>query len=442
MTSLSRRHFLQLSASVTATSFLAACAPSAPSGGSDSGGDGGGGGAAASSTIEVWGYPRTENDLETIFDPMNASFAEVHPDITVEVEVQPWGGRREKLYAAAAAGTSPDLWDATTDTVPAFIEKGVILGLNDFLTDEQLGSYTEAELAAASLNGELYMPLFEGEVNGFAYNGAMLSELGYDPETAEFATWDSLYGLAEKAAENGYYLENLSTFNWGEFLATVHEAGGQVYADDRTHSNFTEQPVIDALTRWVTEYENGWVPLEYAIGSTDEQGGLPDYWLSLEQATARKEDAACVQDVEANPDLQYVIGHPRSMDGSQTPVSGLVSGQGWAITQQSENTDAALTWMKFMITPEQVGARANLAGTTPVGTQSKEYWTPDECVFEHASRFGDLLFAGVDANTLWQESKVVAGPHFQAAVLGEATVEESLESIKTEIDALLQEKYG
>jgi len=196
------------------------------------------------------------------------------------------------------------------------------------------------------------------------------------------------------------------------------------------------------LTRWVTEYENGWVPLEYAIGSTDEQGGLPDYWLSLEQVTARKEDAACVQDVEANPDLQYVIGHARSMDGSQDPVAGLVSGQGWAITQQSESVDAALTWMKFMLTPEQVGTRANLAGTTPVGIQSKEYWTPDECTFEHVDRFGSLLFAGVDANTLWQESKVVAGPHFQAAVLGEATVEESLENIKTEIDALLQEKYG
>jgi len=211
MASLSRRQFLQLSASVTATSFLAACvAPSAPSQEGDSGSDSG---AAASSSIEVWGYPRTENDLETIFAPLNESFAEAHPDITVEVEVQPWGGRREKLYAAAAAGTSPDLWDATTDTVPAYIEKGVILGLNDFLTDEQLGNYTEAEIAAASLNGVIYMPLFEGEVNGFAYNGAMLSELGYDPETAEFATWDSLYGLAEKAAENGYYLENLSTFN-------------------------------------------------------------------------------------------------------------------------------------------------------------------------------------------------------------------------------------
>ena len=433
---LSRRQFLQLTAGVTVTSVLAACgAPTAPA---DSG-DGGGGG---STTIEVWAYPRTENDGDIVYAPLNEGFAAAHPDIMVEVEVQPWGGRREKLYAAAAAGTPPDIWDATTDTVPAYITKDVILGLDDHLTAEDLADYNPAEVEAASLDGVLYMPLIEAEVNGIAYNGGLLSELGYDPATASFETWDELYALAEKAAEQNWYLENLSTFSWGGFLVTVHEAGGQVYTDDRTSSNFLEQPAIDALTRWVKEFENGWVPLEYAIGSVDEQGGLPDYWLSLEQVTARREDASCVQDVEANPDLDYVIGHARSIDSSVSPVSGIVSGQGWAITRQSDAVDAAVTWVKYMIAPEQIGARATLAGTTPVGNKSKVDWNPAPCTLEYVNRFGPLLFAGVDTNTLWQESKVVAGPQFQAAVLGQATVEEALENIKTEIDALLLEQYG
>ena len=433
---LSRRQFLQLTAGVTVASALAACvAPTAPA---DSG-DGGGGG---STTIEVWAYPRTENDGDIVYAPLNEGFHAAHPDIMAEVEVQPWGGRREKLYAAAAAGTPPDIWDATTDTVPAYITKDVILGLDDHLTAEDLADYNPAEVEAASLDGVLYMPLIEAEVNGIAYNGGLLSELGYDPATASFETWDELYALGEKAAEQNWYLENLSTFSWGGFLVTVHEAGGQVYTDDRTSSNFLEQPAIDALTRWVKEFENGWVPLEYAIGSVDEQGGLPDYWLSLEQVTARREDAACVQDVEANPDLDYVIGHARSIDSSVSPVSGIVSGQGWAVTRQSDAVDAAVTWVKYMIAPEQIGARATLAGTTPVGNESKVDWNPAPCTLEYVNRFGPLLFAGVDTNTLWQESKVVAGPQFQAAVLGQATVEEALENIKTEIDALLLEQYG
>ena len=438
---LSRRDFLRMSTMAVGGLALAGCVP-VESGGESMDTSSTTGEAAGTTTIEIWAYPRTENDLETIFTPMMEGFAEAHPDIIPEIEVQPWGGRREKLYAAAAAGTPPDIWDATTDTTPAYIEKGVILGLSDLITGEALADYSDAEIAAASLDGVLYHPLFEAEVNGIGYNGALLEELGHDPATAEFSTWDQLYALAEQAKEKNWYLEHLSTFDWGEFLVTVHEAGGQIYADDRSQSFFTEQPAIDALTRWVKEYENGWVPLEYAIGSTDEQGGLPDYWLSLEQVTARKEDADCTMDVDANPDLVYITGHARSIDDSVAPVSGIVSGQGWAIAKDSDAVNAAVTWIKYMIKPEQIGTYAKLSGRTPIGTKSKENWNPDACTLTHVNRFAPLLFAGADTNTLWQESKTIAGPHFQAAVLGQATVEEALENIKAEIDPLLQEKYG
>ena len=145
---------------------------------------------------------------------------------------------------------------------------------------------------------------------------------------------------------------------------------------------------------------------------------------------------------DANPDLEYVIGHPRHMDASLPYISGVVSGQGWAITRQSENKQAALTWVKFMIKPENIGLYNTLAGTTPVGNMAKRYWKPNPCVLEHVNRFSPYLFSDQDANTLWQESKVVCGPHFQAAVLGEATVEEALENITNELDAILAEKYG
>jgi multiple sugar transport system substrate-binding protein len=373
---------------------------------------------------------------------MMEKFAETHPGIATMIDVQPWGGRREKLYAAAAAGEPPDIWYATTDTIPAYIEKGVILPLSDLLTAAELADYSEAEIAAASLDGELYMPLVEAEVNGIGYNGALLRELGYDPETAKFETWDELFALAEAAATKGWYLESLSTFNWSEWITTVHEAGGNVFAADRSKSLMTEQPAIDALTRWVTEYQNNWVPLEFAVGSVDEEESLPDYWLSLEQVTARTEDAACVLDVESNPDLEYIIGHPRHMTADQPFVSGTVSGQGWAITSQSENKDAALEWVKFMIAPENIGLFNNLSGATPVGNQAKSYWKPAECTLEHVNRFSQYLFSDQDSNTLWQESKVIAGPHFQAAVLGEETVEQALEAIDQEFNALLAEKYG
>lgn len=438
-TKLNRRQFLRFTAGIGAGTMLAACvAPGGPQSG-----EGPAEGATASEvTLQIWTYPRTENDAELVYQPMMEKFAEEHADIEAVVEVQPWGGRREKLYAAAAAGTPPDIWWATTDTTPAYIEKGVILPLTDLLTPDDLADYTEAEIEAASLDGDLYMPLTESEVNGIAYSGSLLRELGHDPATATFETWDQLFALGEQAKAQGWYLEAFDTFSWAEWLTWVREAGGQVFADDRTRTMMTEQPAIDALTRWVTEYQNGWIPAEYAVGSEEEAEGLPSYWLAIEQVTQRSEDAACVLDVESSPDLEYIVGHPRHKDTSIPAVAGIVSGQGWAITQQSQNKDAALTWVKFMIRPDNIGMFANLAGSTPVGTQSKEEWQPAACTSDHVERFAPLLFAGVDTNTLWQEAKVVCAPHFQAALLGEETVEQALEAMDSELNALLAEKYG
>ena len=116
--------------------------------------------------IDIWSYPSTENDLDIVFKPLMERYHASHDSIQSIFEVQPWGGRRESLYAAAAAGEAPDIWDATTDTIPAYIEKGVNLDVSDHLTEADLADYQDAELAAASFDGVLYIPLFESEVNG------------------------------------------------------------------------------------------------------------------------------------------------------------------------------------------------------------------------------------------------------------------------------------
>lgn len=172
-----------MSGAAGALSILSACVATVPDGGpsTDSSMD--------MAEIDIWSYPCTENDLELVFKPLMERFHASHDSIKASIEVQPWGGRRESLYAAAAAGEAPDIWDATTDTIPAYVEKGVILGVSDHLTDDDLADYQESELAAASFDGELIMPLFESEVNGPAYSGGLLQELGIDPATAEFDTW-------------------------------------------------------------------------------------------------------------------------------------------------------------------------------------------------------------------------------------------------------------
>lgn len=67
---------------MSAASLLAACvAPTAPA---DSGV---GESSSASSIVEIWAYPRTENDADIVFAPIMGKFAEAYPDITPEIEI-------------------------------------------------------------------------------------------------------------------------------------------------------------------------------------------------------------------------------------------------------------------------------------------------------------------------------------------------------------------
>src|SRR5690606_24595531 len=75
-TRVSRRGFLRLSASAAVGSLLVACAaPIAPA----STKAGAGEVAASGAELEIWTYPRTENDADIVYKPLMAQFAEMHP---------------------------------------------------------------------------------------------------------------------------------------------------------------------------------------------------------------------------------------------------------------------------------------------------------------------------------------------------------------------------
>ena len=64
---LSRRGFLQVAALATGSLALAACAPASTPGGSSSP-------AADTQELSIWSFPRTEDDVANIFDPLNEKF--------------------------------------------------------------------------------------------------------------------------------------------------------------------------------------------------------------------------------------------------------------------------------------------------------------------------------------------------------------------------------
>ncbi len=397
---------------------------------------------ALSGNLEIWAYTNVEDDVEQVYKPMMAKFNEIYPNIQANFDIQGWDGRREKLYAAVAAGSPPDIWYSNTDTLLTYVEKNVAAPLNDILTPDLLTDQPESILDGGTFDGKLYVICNWLFILGYGYNGELMEECGYDPAQPSM-TWDELLALGETAKSKGYYLEHISLNDWSEWLNAVHAAGGTVYNDDLTTTNLTKQPAIDALTLWVEEYKQGYVPLEYAVAGETGGGGLADYFIERKQLMKGHFWATDCETVRTtDPTFPIRVGGPRQKDASSPLTSGASGGSGWSMTQLCKQKEAAGEWIKFMVKPENIGLWCTLSQKVPSGELAQKYWTTDACTSEFIDRNVDYLFAGPDVKVLWQESKTICAPHFQAAVLGQATVEQALEECDKELTALLKERYG
>ena len=118
------------------------------------------------------------------------------------------------------------------------------------------------------------------------------------------------------------------------------------------------------------------------------------------------------------------------------------SGNGWSMTNSSKYKPAASEWIKWMQTPENMAEWCNLSVKTPPSTKAQALWKPDPCVKDFMDRNAKFQFAGPDTQLLWQESKTICAPHFQAAVLGKIAPEAALANCDKELTALLKERYG
>ena len=154
--------------------------------------------------VVVWSYPNTEDDLAIIFDPLNAAFNREYPNIKVEVDVQPWRERREKLYAAAAAGAPPDIWWADSDTLLAYAAKGVARPLEDVVDPVLLADVNERNIQMGTHDGHLLIAPNRVHVDGPGHNGTLMAESGFDAQEG-ISTWDELLTMCEAAKSKGYF---------------------------------------------------------------------------------------------------------------------------------------------------------------------------------------------------------------------------------------------
>jgi multiple sugar transport system substrate-binding protein len=253
---LSRRTFLKFAGYTGAVLGLAACAPAAaPSTGATV--DAGAAAPAAEPVkLLVTMVDYFDSTKEALEQQILPAFAELHPEITVDINYTAWNKYNEELTTAFAGGVTPDLMQGGAIFVPQFAYRDWILPLNDFVDasgDWNWEDFMPSTREDVTINGQVLAVPYRLDVRTPWYREDILAEVGY---TAPPATWAEMREVAKAATvrngdefvRTGFHFSP-NTVNWQNdfqlFVALLAAAGGKLLNEDNTQSLLSEPASLE-----------------------------------------------------------------------------------------------------------------------------------------------------------------------------------------------------
>ncbi len=390
-----------------------------------------------SGAIKMWVFPMGENDTESIWNPLTARFRQSYPDVQPNIELLPWGGRREKMLTAFAAGEPPDLAYVNTDTLSLFGTNDVLVPLNDIIPQETWDDLYGSLVGGLSWEGKpvMFPALLIG--TGHIYNKGLFTEIGWDPEKPP-ATWDDVRQLGADSKAKGYFATEWNTTDWGNcWVSMLWQAGGNVYSEDLTKVLLDSDAAFETLTFATDLFENDWVPKEGALGSEQEASASPvNYWIegkSTMSGWGNPDITTNTQD--QNPDIDFGLV-PVWTNKRQVQLGG---GGCWGVFRNGPSPEATAAWLNWLIEPEQQGFYGSVTDFAPPRKSAWDYWAASPMAKKFVEMRINLVEMNQDSSYFWQEGKITCAPYFQAAVLGYQSVEEALAGCQADLQAIVDE---
>jgi len=285
--------------------------------------------------VRIWQFW----DLATI-QPLVDEFQRRNPGIRVEVEQLTWKSGLEKIQAAVASGTQPDLCELGSTWLPRFSYEGVLEDVTPIYEAER-DSFLMWE--SALWKGRVYgLPWVQGSRVLFV-NRDLFRRAGLDPDRPP-QTWDELreaarrvnglgsgiYGFGQNIGERYVLFKKFMAFGWGN--------GGEVF-DSTGAVALNSAPMVEALEFYLT----------LAPYSLQEKQEVLDQYFKTGRLGMQISGAWNLKNyaLEA-PDLDYgvaLVPKPAVDHGTHASFAGA---EMLVVFRGSAQTDAAVRLARFL----------------------------------------------------------------------------------------------
>lgn len=425
---ISRRQVLKFLGVTGATLALTACAPpSAPAASTGSTGNQAAAKGEPSGKVVMWAFPLTKNDPETIWNPLVGKFSKQYPNVQVEVQMQSWDARREKMLAAAAAKATPDLAYLNNDMVFSFAQADAIIALDDYLqkiAPNLSGQYPKGMIDGLKYSGKLMMlPILSGAVCGL-YNKALYQDIGLDP-TKNPQTNDDLLAMCVAAKKKGYYGTAYRVNNLESFNAYLYGFGGRLLSADHQTSLLDSPQSIETFKFIVDLFKQEYVPKAGATAASDAAAAAAtDYFVQKKQvSTEYTSNMSLISQYQKQvKDIQLGVTEVlKAKDGTRrsTPTLGCLG-----IFSAGQNRDAAAYWLTWLLQPENLAFYNTQGGFVPPTSAAREKWNVDAITKEWGNQV-EYIAVDQDIQYYYNNNISFIQPVLSAAALGQMTPEDA-----------------
>lgn len=384
---------------------LAACG-----GGSDgAGGDDGG-------SVTLWMYPVIADPTASsdYWDGVVERF-EADSDIDLNIELQPWDGRLERVSTALASGSGPDIVLLTPEQVNQFAGADSVLPVDDLL-DDGVEPFNENAINSVTVDGEAFaVPIYQ-TVLAPAYNTALLDELGLEIPT----TWDDIRAIAPTVVEAGYTVFDFAGSPDAAlnvtFFPFLWQAGGNVFSEDGTEIVVDSPEAISALEFLVELNDMGALAPDTPTVNHELEGR--PFWLGEAIMHYGLDLSQIRQSAEILGEENVAAGLPLTGQEQATyGVPGLL-----AVSHAAQDPEAVGTVLSFLASPDEQVSLSAASGFFPARSDAEV-----EPTDEYAEVLGEATEFAIPGEIHVQSPQVQSqlGPQIQAALLGQATPSEA-----------------
>lgn len=405
-------------AAVAGLSMVACSSPGETPSTSGSPGDGEG------KKVTVWMYPVIGDEAKSkqFWTDTEKSFEQANEGIDLNVELQPWAGRDEKIATAIAGGKGPDLALVTPDSLPGYVANGGLLSLKD----AQDPAFLPSAVTAATIEDEIYaVPLYHTVVTT-AYNKKAFADAG----VALPKTWDDVKAAAPKLAAEGVAVMDYSgktPLNM-TYYPLLWQAGGKVFAEDGKSVAFNSAEGKSALQFLVDLNAAKGLPADAATKENAVEGsGLTTGKIAMTYA-AVKGDVPIMEKALGAGAVQ--VGEPlKGAEQVTFGLPGLLARTSIGKDDQSVNAVA-----RYLSSAEVATKLSDASGYFPARSDAKaDASDPLNAPFEAALK---MATAG-EVHPQSRQVMAALTTHLQAALQGTKSVDQALADAEKECNDLI-----